>query len=219
MYLKHVRQHFNDQKQHWNEGYKAAQTIFKGPQSIPVRTGVRAAHDLLYSRSSANGFGVVDSPADILSILHGGGASRPNQQQSEVQTALAHRVRPAIYTYVISTADDSFRFSETGAAFLVDFASKHALHSRCAQSVWYSGEFHPRPKGGWEKFSDDMSDADVEWELYIDNNSGTYAPNKAQLPQLQKLMEYNFPGFTIRALDREDPVRPFSRLSLLVTCQ
>lgn len=32
-----------------------------------------------------------------------------------------------VYTYVIGE-DETFRFSETGASFFVDFASKHALH-------------------------------------------------------------------------------------------
>jgi hypothetical protein len=206
MYLKGVKRHFGETTQHWNSNYKAAQTIFQGPSSIAVRKGIRTAHDILYSRSTANGFGVIESDADILSVLHSGGASRPNQHQSDHQVALFHRIKPAIYTYVIATDDDSFRFSETGAAFFVDFASKHALHSKCARSVWYSGEFHPRPKGGWDKFSDEKNDGDVEWELLIDNNSGTYAPNKELLPTLQKLMESNFPGFTIMALDREDEV-------------
>ncbi|KIM31665.1 hypothetical protein M408DRAFT_327138 [Serendipita vermifera MAFF 305830] len=204
MYLKGVKRHFGDVSQHWNRDYKSAQTIFKGPSSIAVRQGIKAAHDILYSRTTENGYGIIEGKADILSILHGGGASRPNQHQSEHQVALSHRVKPAIYTYAISMDDNSLRFSETGAAFFVDFASKHALHAKCATSVWYSGEFHPRPKGGWENFSDDKRDEDVDWELLIDNNSGTYAPDKAMLPTLQKMLEYNFPGFNILALDRED---------------
>lgn len=52
-----------------------------------------------------------------------------------------------------------------------------------------------------------------KWELVIDNNSGTYAPDKTLLPTLQALLEYNFPGFTIIALDREDSALTESRES------
>ena len=50
-----------------------------------------------------------------------------------------------------------------------------------------------------------MRDEDVQWELVMDNNSGTYAPKKEMLPALKKVLEMNFPGFTILALDRDDP--------------
>ncbi|KAI9069421.1 hypothetical protein FKP32DRAFT_1586810 [Trametes sanguinea] len=127
-------------------------------------------------------------------------AAVPNSPQP-----YAHRVKPAVYTYIIAVEDDSFRFSETGAAFFVDFASKHALHANCAPAVRYSGEFHPRPEGGWENFADDVPDDSVRWELVIDNNSGTYSPDPMMLPDLKELLQYNFPGFTIHALDRNDP--------------
>ncbi|CAA7261022.1 unnamed protein product [Cyclocybe aegerita] len=132
----------------------------------------------------------------------GSTASGGSGSSSKRPSALfADRVKPAVYTYIISAEDDSFRFSETGAAFFVDFASKHALHANCAETVRYSGEFHPRPEGGWENFNDTIRDEDVNWELVIDNNSGTYAPDKDILPALKKLLEYNFPGFAIYAMD------------------
>lgn len=159
---------------------------------------------MLYARTATNGFGVIEKPTDVIDILHGG-VGRPGSKNASIQMQHVKRVKPAIYTYIISSDDDSFRFSETGAAFFVDFASKHALHSNCAETVRYSGEFHPRPKGGWQNFSDDTPDDAVEWELVIDNNSGTYAPNPMMLPELKELLEYNFPGFVIHAWDREDP--------------
>ena len=47
--------------------------------------------------------------------------------------------------------------------------------------------------------------SNLDWELVIDNNSGTYAPDKNLLPQLRALLKHNFPWFEIYALDRDDP--------------
>jgi hypothetical protein len=44
----------------------------------------------------------------------------------------------------------------------------------------------------------------VKWEFMIDNNSGTYAPDKMLLPEVKELFEFNFPGLVVHALDRED---------------
>ncbi|KAH8832955.1 hypothetical protein DL96DRAFT_1584066 [Flagelloscypha sp. PMI_526] len=205
MYLRGISMFFGSMHQHWNVNYKAAQQIFQGPTSFAVRSGIQAGHRMLYARSTTNGFGIIDSKNDIREVLKGGGTSTVGENDNIIQLT-AHRVKPAVYTYIISSEDDSFRFSETGAAFFVDFASKHALHSNCCETVRYSGEFHPRPKGGWGGFHDDIQDTDIDWELVIDNNSGTYAPDKQLLPQLKEFLEYNFPGFTIYALDREDPM-------------
>jgi len=199
MRIRGVQSYLGGTPQHWNTKYAAAQKIFgAGPTSMAVRSSIQAGHRMLYARSTRNGFGVIEKPADVFALLTGGRAA-------------PHRVKPAVYTYVISTDDDTFRFSETGAAFFVDFASKHALHANCSETVRYSGEFHPRPAGGWEGFDDARSDADVQWELVIDNNSGTYAPDKTLLPKLTQLLEYNFPGFKVFALDREDPELEKSR--------
>ncbi|RDB19426.1 hypothetical protein Hypma_013524 [Hypsizygus marmoreus] len=208
IYLKGVPLFFGDQYQCWNKEYKAAQSIFQGPASIAVRSSIQAGHRMLYARTAKDGSGVIDEFADLSQILHGGLGTRPGAQK---YAQFANRIKPAVYTYIISAEDDSFRFSETGAAFFVDFASKHALHSNCAEKVRYSGEFHPRPKGGWAAFSDDIQDNEVDWELVIDNNSGTYAPDKMLLPELRELLEYNFPGFGIYAWDHEDPKLKESR--------
>ena len=155
---------------------------------------------MLYARSTRNEHGTITTREDIMHLLRGG--------KGVIQTL---RVKPAVYTYIISAVDDSLRFSETGAAFFVDFASKHALHANCAPAVRYSGEFHPRPAGGWENFSDETPDEAVRWELVIDNNSGTYSPDPLMLPDLKELLQYNFPGFTIHAWDRNDPRLAHSR--------
>ncbi|KAF7295820.1 C2 domain-containing protein [Mycena chlorophos] len=195
MYIRGIQFFFGDTYQQWNHGYKAAQSIFgPGASAMAVRTGIMAGHRLLYARATTNKFGVVEQGADVLAVLRG-----------------ETRVKPAVYTYIISAEDDSIRFSETGAAFFVDFASKHALHANCSTSVRYSGEFHPRPAGGWAAFSEETDDSEVQWELVIDNNSGTYSPDKKLLPTLKALLEYNFPEIPVYALDREDPALTESR--------
>ncbi|KAG7086357.1 hypothetical protein E1B28_002317 [Marasmius oreades] len=215
MYIVGVRVHFQDHLQPWNRKYKAAQSIFQGPASIAVRSPIQAGHRMLYARSTYNGFGLIEKREDFMELLHSEIARIPwhETELTKEETRLARssspgpfakRVKPAVYTYIISAEDESFRFSETGAAFFVDFASKHALHANCAEAVRYSGEFHPRPKGGWGAFSDAIPDEEVEWELVFDNNSGTYAPDKDLLPNLKALFEQNFPGFNIFALDRDD---------------
>lgn len=221
VYIIGVSLFFEDKHQHWNVNYKAAQSIFQGPTSAALRSTIQAGHRMLYSRSTRNSFGIISSVADIVDILHAGseisygnghgGPQRELGELSALRKKVADRVKPAVYTYIISSEDDSFRFSETGAAFFVDFASKHALHSNCAETVRYSGEFHPRPKGGWDAFSDEIEDNEVEWELVIDNNSGTYSPDPELLPTLRALLEYNFAGFTIVALPHEDPELVASR--------
>lgn len=42
-------------------------------------------------------------------------------------------------------------------------------------------------------------------KLVIDNNSGTYAPEKTKLPLMEKLFKSNFPDMTVEVLDMKDP--------------
>ncbi|KAJ3159782.1 hypothetical protein HDU86_001434 [Geranomyces michiganensis] len=186
---------------HWNVNYGAAQSIFAGPMSWSVRAPIMAAHRALYARQpKAQGFGALTSGDDFLRLF--GTRPIPN---------------PRMFTYIVD--DSTFRFSETGAAFLVDFASKHALHANCSEYVRYAGEFHLRPRVSDPQTADDEARdgwahmpslhsppvPGTTWELVIDNNSGTYAPPKEYLASLAGLLRHNFPGLRVRALDREDP--------------
>ena len=126
MYIRGVKLFFGDEFQPWNRNYKAAQTIFEG--SFPVRASIQAGHKMLYARSTTNAFGIIDDKEDMFDIFRGG------KEELGSRSTFQRRIKPAVYTYIISAEDDSFRFSETGAAFFVDFASKHALHSNCAES-------------------------------------------------------------------------------------
>jgi len=126
MYIKGIKLFFGDEFQPWNHKYKAAQAIFQG--SFAIRTSIQAGHRMLYARSTTNGFGIINDKEDMFDILRGG------KEELGSRSTFQKRIKPAVYTYIISAEDDSFRFSETGAAFFVDFASKHALHSNCCES-------------------------------------------------------------------------------------
>ncbi|PCH38492.1 hypothetical protein WOLCODRAFT_64481 [Wolfiporia cocos MD-104 SS10] len=196
--VKGVRRFFGDEVQTWNTEYSKARSIFHGPTSGAVRAVIHTGHKMLYTRAPTNRFGVIATHADAAHLLH-------DHAGVAQHTPFEHRIKPALYTYVLAADDDTLRFSETGAAFLMSMASKHALHSNCAQAVRYSGEFHPRPRGGWDSFDDATPDEDVEWELVVDNKSGTYTPNSALLPAIKDVFEYNFPGFSVVPLDYRDP--------------
>lgn len=96
------------------------------------------------------------------------------------------------YTYVI--VDGIWRFSQTGKSMVKDFMSKHAAHAACHREVTYSGEFHVQQS------------ANGGFKLVLDNNSGTYSPDKNDLPRLVQLFQYNFPGLEVEALNYEDPL-------------
>jgi len=104
-----------------------------------------------------------------------------------------------IYTYVI-TLDGEWRFCETGEEFAVDLLSKHSMHANVAKEVAFSGEFFVRPKSRHQHHhqngqlqngdsrplvEDGMTDSS-EYELIIDNSSGTYQPKKELLPTLKE---------------------------------
>ncbi|KAH7096669.1 hypothetical protein BKA62DRAFT_719094 [Auriculariales sp. MPI-PUGE-AT-0066] len=209
-HLKGVAKFFGDKHQHWLESYPAAQKIFQGPGLL--RVSIRSAHRVLYARTTMNQFGMVNSADDLWQELapqerstdSHSNPTRHANVANDPQPRKAWKVKPVMYTYIIGN-DDMLRFSETGAAFFTDFASKHALHACCAETVRYSGEFHARPciDGGWGSL-DGVGIAQCDWELLIDNSSGTYGPDKELLPALQKTLEYNFPGLRVRAFDFKD---------------
>ncbi|CAG9980462.1 unnamed protein product [Clonostachys byssicola] len=128
-----------------------------------------------------------------------------------------------IFTYVI-TLDALMRFTETGHEFGIDMLSKHTMHSNVATYVACSGEFFvqklrhshreesrlheedtidvPRPSTSSRRPSPvrDVS----QYELVIDNDSGTYRPDKRILPDLQQFLEENLPGLKITTKSSDD---------------
>ncbi|GBE82892.1 hypothetical protein SCP_0412790 [Sparassis crispa] len=207
VFIRGVSRFLDDEVQPWNRNHRAARQIFQGPTSAAVRSMIHSGHRVLYARTATNEFGVLNNAHDVYCLLHGGHVRQQRERRRRsADGPFAHRIKPAVYNYVIAADDDSLRFSETGAAFFVNYASKHALHADCAPSVRYSGEFHPRPAGGWENFSDDVPDEDVQWELVVDNKSGTYSPDGSLLPVVAQLFEFNFPGFKAVPLAYDDPL-------------
>lgn len=131
-----------------------------------------------------------------------------------------------IFTYVI-TLDGLMRFTETGKEFGIDFLSKHTMHSDVATYIAFSGEFFIRrlakpdaPEHQGDPHvnepthpAEDLPGGPPEtgppanprhYQLIIDNDSGTYRPDKHQLPHLREYLEKNFPGMGIVAMHWED---------------
>ncbi len=188
IYLKRIDLYFDpNDKQKYNSSYQGAKSIFEGPMSQAIQSAIKQAHRVLYARQTTNKFGLLNSSEDFWNLL-----LDPNTDN----------IKPCVYTYIIE--DRSWRFSETGASFFVDFASKHALHSNCAKTVVYAGEFHPRPIAGWNQYDPNERQSWNQWELVIDNGSGTYAPDLTLLEKLKDLLVFNFPGLNVVTYDYKD---------------
>ena len=107
-----------------------------------------------------------------------------------------------MFTYVI-TLDGEMRFTETGEEFVIDLLSKHSMHADVAKEIAYSGEFFVRlmegevAGGGKDATADKSQDENPKhYELVIDNDSGTYRPQKELLPVLEQFLasDDNFGG-------------------------
>jgi hypothetical protein len=120
-----------------------------------------------------------------------------------------------IFTYVL-TLDGLLYFTETGKEFGIDFLSKHTMHSDVNIYIAYSGEFfvrrlaHPEePTAALGQETHPNTDIPggppdapppenpKNYELVIDNDSGTYRPKGDLLPKLKEFLNENFPGLHI----------------------
>ncbi|KAK2049036.1 C2 domain-containing protein [Colletotrichum somersetense] len=128
-----------------------------------------------------------------------------------------------IFTYVL-TLDGVFRFTETGKEFSIDMLSKHTMHSDVETYIACSGEFFVRrlekPDASDDPEPDERTHPTEElpggppnahpphnpsyYQLFIDNDSGTYRPDKSILPKLKEFLEANFPGLGIVVMHCED---------------
>ncbi|KAH7312441.1 hypothetical protein B0I35DRAFT_437013 [Stachybotrys elegans] len=128
-----------------------------------------------------------------------------------------------LFTYVL-TLDGMLRFTETGKEFGIDLLSKHTMHSDVEKYIACSGEFfvrrlqhpdasedlHPRERTHPTESlpngppGDDPPLDPSFYQLVIDNDSGTYRPDKSVLPDLKEFLHKNFPGLGIVAMHWED---------------
>eukprot|EP01103_Thecamoeba_quadrilineata_P006365 TRINITY_DN16092_c0_g1_i1.p1 TRINITY_DN16092_c0_g1~~TRINITY_DN16092_c0_g1_i1.p1 ORF type:complete len:390 (-),score=78.03 TRINITY_DN16092_c0_g1_i1:72-1241(-) len=174
--MYHVQQVFGDKYQRFNNDYKAARMIFsKNPASRLVRHTVRTQHTALYREGiQRTETRQISSAEEWFKAFEFGFYGDQRRE----------------YTYVL--LEEVLNFSETGAAFFTNFMSKHAMHSKAAKKVRYSGEFRI------------LEHPDGSHRLVIDNASGTYAPDKNDLPLLKKVFEANFPGLDVEVYDYKD---------------
>jgi len=177
--LYYVNSIFHGKVQPWNTSYAQAIKIFgPGVTAKVARATIRKQHDWLYRNiGRTNETGTITNGNDLLGLLSNG--------------RLANGFI-LFYTYVV--VDGIWRFSQTGKSKMKDFMSKHAAHAACSREVTYSGEFHIQ-----------QSPHTGGYKLILDNNSGTYAPDKNDLPRLVQLFQANFPGLEVEALNYSDP--------------
>lgn len=131
-----------------------------------------------------------------------------------------------LFTYII-TLDGLMRFTETGKEFGIDLLSKHTMHSDAHIYIACSGEFFIRRVKKHGRSDSALSSQQTQpegedaaggsskeskppakphhYQLFIDNDSGTYRPDKSVLPDLRAFLERNFPGLKVVAPACDDP--------------
>lgn len=189
----HVKEVFGTKRQPWNRKYAAAQTIFEGTGSFAVRRIVKGQHAYLYG-----GTGGIKPLVDIRKELsEKTGVLLGGLDFVEIFNCGVRRGKSRMFTYVLM--EERLYIAETGAKLFRDNFSKHAMHSSAAAEVVYAGELHFRRRHEPPGF------AEPEYDLILDNNSGTYAPSKAELPNVREAFVRNFAGLRVEALDHADP--------------
>lgn len=153
------------------------------------------------------------------------GTFKPRSKEAALQfLKMAHYDEGGrLFTYVLSL-DGLLRFTETGREFGIDLLSKHTMHSDVARYIACSGEFfirrlaHPDGSSDAEPGEPTHPDQDLPggpphdppppdprlYQLVIDNDSGTYRPDKSVLPDLREFLQRNFPGLGVVAMDCGD---------------
>ncbi|KUI57794.1 hypothetical protein VP1G_05075 [Cytospora mali] len=185
----------------------------KGLRGKVLHKALHKQHDRIYNFNQSTQWGTIQSCTEEASLQF---------------LRLAHFDEGGrVFTYVL-TLDGLLRFTETGKEFGIDFLSKHTMHSDVATYIACSGEFFIRrlakadatehqgdphvhePTHPNQELPDgppvNPPPADPRhYQLIIDNDSGTYRPDKRTLPFLHEFLKRNFPGLGIVVLHWEDP--------------
>jgi len=149
-------------------------------------------------------------------------SDKPNKETTLKFLDLVHYDEGGrIFTYIL-TLDALMRFTETGKEFGVQMLSKHTLHSAAETYIAFSGEFLVRrlknkndapPEEGNNNESCPSSNIKCgppdgqppkdpsQYELIVDNDSGTYRPNANLLPKFKQFLEHALPGLHVVVLD------------------
>ncbi|KAF3931506.1 hypothetical protein ABW19_dt0205563 [Dactylella cylindrospora] len=112
-----------------------------------------------------------------------------------------------LFTFVITT-DGEWRFCETGDEYKINHLSKHGMHSDASRKVAWSGEFFIRRERNRELEREVGKWVDPEmldkWTIYLDNDSGTYSPDKEKLGEFWRFMTKNLRGLDVVVKDFKD---------------
>ncbi|THH31396.1 hypothetical protein EUX98_g2778 [Antrodiella citrinella] len=168
----------------------------KGIEGMILHRALHRQHTFIYNWAKSTVYGITSASEDEDHRQEGEGDSGEGKGNSlsteseafarQLLKMTSHGTHGRIFTYVIML-DGEWRFTETGEEFSIQFLSKHTMHSDVSIEIAFSGEFFVRSLHG-----DDTSDEEhtspshpSEYELVIDNDSGTYRPRSDLLPTLQ----------------------------------
>jgi hypothetical protein len=168
-----------------NQQYRSSRNVFNTyPILSAAQSIMKQKHQLFYERTlKSNENGRLTSTDDLWKLIF--------------LDRLTQKIKPRAYNYIID--DNTWQFSEISHQFFTDYEIKHAHLANSSECLRYAGEFHLRPRFGWNRMDD-------QWELVLDNASGTYSPNANLLDNLKKLLLFNFPGLNITVYDYKDPM-------------
>ncbi|KAK7692157.1 hypothetical protein QCA50_003776 [Cerrena zonata] len=167
----------------------------KGIEGILLHRALHKQHCSMYKWDKNVVWGTIEGDEDERNANE----SKETKSSENIHKSLAsarqflkmtsHGTHGRLFTYVIML-DGEWRFTETGTEFAIGLLSKHTMHSDVSLEIAYSGEFFVRQVHSHENDdSDETPPSDPsEYELVIDNDSGTYRPKKELLPTLQSYL-------------------------------